>query len=812
MIRRDFLARSVKSLAAAGLMGRYSWAVKAGALSASETSPAPPEKVLPGTAPLTDTADLVFEMEDGIVEFLKKRTQEVPRERAQLWHWDYYSTATYEQSVAPHRERLRTITGAVDPRVSPAALEMIAGPEEAAEIARAQNYKVLEVRWRVFEPADFGQCGMQAEGLLLEPAGPAKARVVAIPDADWTPEMLIGLVDGVPAKAQFARRLAENGCQVLIPMLINRDDTFSGNPEIRMTNEPHREFVYRIAYELGRHIIGYEVQKVLAAVDWFGSRDPHGRIGVMGYGEGGLIAFYAAAFDSRISAAVVSGYFDERENVSAEPIYRNVWGLLREFGDAEIASLIAPRTLIVEACRGPEVNGPPAAANGRSNMACPVGRLSTPPIESVRREAARTREIFGPFGVGELVNGAWKYGANPRFQLIERDGGAGLPGGEETIAAFLVALGAQGPLAASDNSPQRVREGTDPQSRLHSQFDQMVSFTQGVAKRASERRAEFWSRADSSSQQRWFESTRPLRDEIWSEIFGRLPDPSIPPNVRTRLVYDTPKFLGYEVWMDVWPGVNNYGILLLPKNLKPGERRPCVVCQHGLEARAQEVADPGFDSQFYRQWGVSLANLGFVTYSPQNPFFGAERFRAIYHLGHPLKLQMFSFVLGQHQQLLNWLTQEPYIDPERIGFYGMSYGGKTAMRVPPLLDRYALDICSGDFNDLLWSMTDVDSRGVFPFDDSYDLYEFNAVNVINYSEMACLMAPRPYMAEHGWEDGGDPVKTNESIGGQFALVQHFYERMGIADRLAIEYFEGPHTINGKGTFEFLCKQLHLEPS
>jgi len=812
MIRRDFLARSVKSLAAAGLMGRYAWAAKAGALSASETSPAPPEKVLPGTAPLTDTADLVFEMEDGIVAFLKKRTQEVPRERAQLWHWDYYSTATYEQSVAPHRERLRTITGAVDPRVSPAALEMIADPEEAAEIARAQNYKVLEVRWRVFEPADFGQCGMQAEGLLLEPAGPVKARVVAIPDADWTPEMLIGLVDGVPAKAQFARRLAENGCQVLIPMLINRGDTFSGNPEIRMTNEPHREFVYRIAYELGRHIIGYEVQKVLAAVDWFASRDPHGRIGVMGYGEGGLIAFYAAAFDSRISAAVVSGYFDERENVSAEPIYRNVWGLLREFGDAEIASLIAPRTLIVEACRGPEVNGPPAAANGRSNMACPVGRLSTPPIESVRREAARTREIFGPFGVGELVNGAWKYGSNPRFQLIERDGGAGLPGGEETIAAFLVALGAQGPLAASGNSPQRVREGTDPQSRLHSQFDQMVSFTQGVAKRASERRAEFWSRADSSSQQRWFESTRPLRDEIWSEIFGRLPDPSIPPNVRTRLVYDTPKFLGYEVWMDVWPGVNNYGILLLPKNLKPGERRPCVVCQHGLEARAQEVADPGFDSQFYRQWGVSLANLGFVTYSPQNPFFGAERFRAIYHLGHPLKLQMFSFVLGQHQQLLNWLTREPYIDPERIGFYGMSYGGKTAMRVPPLLDRYALDICSGDFNDLLWSMTDVDSRGVFPFDDSYDLYEFNAVNVINYSEMACLMAPRPYMAEHGWEDGGDPVKTNESIGGQFALVQHFYERMGIADRLAIEYFEGPHTINGKGTFEFLCKQLHLEPS
>ena len=431
MIRREFLAKSAKSLAAAGLVRICSWATKAGAALPGATPSASSASVLPGTAPLTDAGDLVFEMEDGIVEFLRKRTKEVPQERAQLWHWDYYSAQAYEKSVAPHREHLRKIAGAVDPRVSPATLEIIAHPEQPAEVACGQNYKVLEVRWPVFDAVDFGLCGMHAEGLLLEPAGPAKAHIVAIPDADWTPEMLAGLVEGAPANAQFARRLAENGCQVLVPMLINRDDTFSGNPEIRMTNEPHREFIYRIAYELGRHIIGYEVQKILAGVDWFTSHDPKGRIGVMGYGEGGLIAFYAAALDSRIRATVVSGYFDERENVSAEPIYRNVWGLLREFGDAEIASLIAPRTLIVEACRGPEVNGPPAAVDGRSNMACPVGRLSTPKIESVRREADRARAIFAPLGVGELVQGLQKFGANPHFQLIEREGGTGLPGSED---------------------------------------------------------------------------------------------------------------------------------------------------------------------------------------------------------------------------------------------------------------------------------------------------------------------------------------------------------------------------------------------
>jgi hypothetical protein len=71
---------------------------------------------------------------------------------------------------------------------------------------------------------------MTAEGLLLEPERPPVARVVAIPDADWSPEMLAGLAPGADAKAQFARRLAENGCQVLVPVILDRNDTWSGFP------------------------------------------------------------------------------------------------------------------------------------------------------------------------------------------------------------------------------------------------------------------------------------------------------------------------------------------------------------------------------------------------------------------------------------------------------------------------------------------------------------------------------------------------------------------------------------------------------
>ena len=79
--------------------------------------------------------------------------------------------------------------------------------------------------------------------------------------------MVAGLAQ-IPPESQFARQAAQNRLQVLVPTLISREDTWSGNEELnRFTNQPHREWIYRQAFELGRHIIGYEVQKVLAAVE-----------------------------------------------------------------------------------------------------------------------------------------------------------------------------------------------------------------------------------------------------------------------------------------------------------------------------------------------------------------------------------------------------------------------------------------------------------------------------------------------------------------------------------------------------------------
>src|SRR5205823_12079866 len=126
--------------------------------------------------------------------------------RKQFWKTDYSSPEAYAKSVAPNRERLKTILGVVDRRLPP-AMEYVATTDQPALVTETERYRVYAVRWPVLP-------GVDAEGLLLEPTGKVVANVVAIPDADWTPEMIVGLAPGVSKESQFARRLAENGCRV----------------------------------------------------------------------------------------------------------------------------------------------------------------------------------------------------------------------------------------------------------------------------------------------------------------------------------------------------------------------------------------------------------------------------------------------------------------------------------------------------------------------------------------------------------------------------------------------------------------------
>ena len=746
-------------------------------------------QALHGTNPLTTERDLAAQMVEVLDGYVTNAVADSLEKRGMLWHRDYSSHEAYAESVEPNRERLKKQIGCLDERLPIEVLNYVATTKDATQIAADENYTVSRVRWQVFEE-------VEGEGLLLEPMHnvPVIAQVVALPDADWTPEMIAGVTDELPANAQFARRLAKAGCRVVVPLLINRADTYSGNSTLgAMTNQPHREFIYRMAYQLGRHIIGYEVQKVLSLVDWMSLSDVP--IGVIGYGEGGLIALQSAAVDTRIQATAVSGYFQSRQEVWREPIYRNVWGLLHEFGDAEIASLIAPRTLIVEASRGPEVAGPPPVRDGRGGAA--PGQLVSPPVDSVKAEFSRAHDFYQQLGSEDALH------------LVSTEDR--LPGSQETLTALLAGLGVEnGYIDGYHATASGTVDDFDYEARQKRQFMQLVNLTQRFLREAASRRKQFfWDKTDTSSLTQWEETCKDAKTYFWDDVIGRCPPPDVPANPRTRLIYDEPNWKGYEVVLDVWENVFAYGILLLPNDLQPGEQRPVVVCQHGLEGRPQDTADPRIAS-VYHSYAAQLADRGFITYAPQNPYIGQDAFRVIQRKANPIKWSLFSLIIRQHERTLDWLAELPFVDADRLGFYGLSYGGKTAMRVPAVLDRYACSICSADFNEWIVKNATFDSRYSYMFTGEYEMPEFDLGNTFNYGEMAGLIAPRPFMVERGHDDG---VAPDEWVAHEFAVIRRLYVQLGIADRTEIEFFDGGHQINSAGTFGFLHRHLNWpEPS
>jgi hypothetical protein len=319
-------------------------------------------------------------------------------------------------------------------------------------------------------------------------------------------------------------------------------------------------------------------------------------------------------------------------------------------------------------------------------------------------------------------------------------------------------------------------------------------------------RGEYWKKLDTSSLEKFEETIIPYRRDFSERVIGRWEIEPGPANPRTRLIYDEPKWLGYEVVLDVFDDVIAYGVLLVPKSDQPIRNRPCVVFQHGLEGRPSDTIVG--DHPAYHNVSARLAEEGYVVFAPQNLYLFNDRFRTLQRKSNLLGKTLFSTIIAQHQQIVRWLGERDEIDPKRIAFYGLSYGGKSAMRIPALVPEYCLSICSADFNDWVWKNASTSAPYSYVWTMEYEIFEFDLGRKFNYAEMAALIAPRPFMVERGHFDG---VAPDERVGLEYAKVRNLYAaRLKLPGRTEIEWFVGPHTIHGVGTLEFLGKHLQAD--
>lgn len=733
---------------------------------------------LPGTSLLEGTNDLSDAYLSGLDRFMLAETVRVCGERAA--RWDHAATEiggdaeAFGRFTATNRQALARLVGVRDARVAFDAPEPVATLTHSAVLGETPTHTLIEIRWPVLP-------GFFAEGLLLDPKSrPVRANVVHIPHAGRTPEQVLGLVPGGAEGAGFA--FPGDGVRMVLPIAVSRTKRMF---ESRMPNPhagqyggmpgkkvmPCREFVYRPAYTMGRHIIGYEVQEVLALVDWFARDAPGTPVRVEGWGDGGLVAFYAGALDPRIGETAVAGYFSDRSELWREPIDRNVFGLLSAFGDAEIATLIAPRRLEVITAPGPVET----VTRERGEGGAP-GRLTSPDAATAAREAERARRLARPFGGRAWLSVLPSAGARA---------GAGLDKGAARFAGAVRLPDAQ-------TREQRVIAGMD-------------GFSQQLLEDSPAVRRAFLSKLDFSSPEAYDRSAAPYRAYYRDEVMGHLTRPKLPPNPRSRLLYETGAYTCYEVLLDVFPDFALDGYLLLPKNIAPGERRPAVVAQHGRGGTpCTLLATDRGGRATYHAIALRLAEKGYVVFLPQNPYIFEDRCRQLQRKANPIKLSLYAVICAQYEQMFAWFATLPQIDLKRVAFIGQSYGGKTAVRVPPVMPEFCLSISTGDFNDGVTKMASTRYPFSFALWDEYEIFEFDFGNTFNYSDLASLMAPRPFMVQRGHADG---VAWDEFVGYEYALVRRNYAALKLSDRTVIDWFDGGHEIDVEAALAFFDRFL-----
>jgi len=770
--------------------------------------------ILPKTQPLTWEGDMSARMMDGAHKFIEDKIRESTGKRAKYWNRNFSSRSAYETSVDPNRKRFMKCIGVEDkskPLISYnifpetsyplVMMQRFSDYGDPEVIAETKSYRVYQVRWPVLNR-------VYGEGLLLEPKTKPVAYIIALPDADQTPEQLAGLSPGIPPHSQFARQLAENGFQVLIPVIISRKFIFEGTVD----QFTCRERISRQGFEMGRHIIGYEVQKVVSAVDWIKkSAGNEAKVGVAGYFEGGLIAFYSAAVDTRIDAVLVSGYFNNRQKIWEEPLYRNIWGLLNEFGDAEIASLIAPRPMVIEYSTIPEiieriekfVENPPMI-NGIPFTGY-KGTLRTPPFKDVQAEFQCIDQLVKP-------------GFQQRFLIYGKENNPVDFGSGSAMEKFTALLGVEPPVAISGDLPIDRRISFNPDDRQMRQVKEMEDHIQWLLRDSDYQREryflyklmpEFEKRPWSTkpyhqyySPDRFIEKAREYRKEFHEQFIGKYDEKMLPPNPQTRKMYDKERWTGYEVVLDVYPDLFAWGFILIPKDIKPGEKRPVVVVQHG-RSRVPQIMIEG-NSTGYNDVAAKLADKGFIVFAPHNLYRGEDLYRWLSRKANALGKNLFSFIVSQHDQILQWMGSLPYVDKSRIGFYGLSFGGASAMRLPAILKGYSLSICSGDFSDWTRRIVDSHTPDTYLKSNEWEIPCFNMGNHFSYAEMAYLIFPRPFMVERGHDD---LVQPDSWVGYEYAKVKYLYDQFNCGDKTEIEFFNGGHSMRCEGTIDFLKKHL-----
>ncbi len=370
-----------------------------------------------------------------------------------------------------------------------------------------------------------------------------------------------------------------------------------------------------------------------------------------------------------------------------------------------------------------------------------------------------------------------------------------LPASTTSILCFIFLL------ITFSTSGQDYQPGTaeyeDERNKTYA--DQLENYLRSyLTDQYEDRAAAAWNR-DYSSIDAFTRSVRHNRDR-WESIVVK------PPVLRVsgpleRKPY-TIEGIGGE-WLELPLGaITAQAFLAFPQEASEQNPAPIIIVQHGIGS----TPETPFRDGAYHTYAKALLQAGFAVLVPFNLRSVDSRNR-IERLCRLADISLPGIELVRVQHLLDIVLQDPRVDAEQVGMWGVSLGGLATMFWMPLEPRIKAGIVSAWFNHRRNKMVIPDARYSCFLETKEDHAFFTGwLTEFTDSDVTSLICPRPLQIQHGKADG---IAHWPQVIEEFDVAKTHYEKLQIGDRIELIIHEGGHEAVVDNGIAFLRKWLNI---
>jgi dienelactone hydrolase len=286
------------------------------------------------------------------------------------------------------------------------------------------------------------------------------------------------------------------------------------------------------------------------------------------------------------------------------------------------------------------------------------------------------------------------------------------------------------------------------------------------------------------------------------KVLGPFPSEKPPLEPRVLSEEDCGSYVRKKVSIQVQAGDRMPAYLLVPK--KRTGRVPAIICFYGTTSGAGKETTvglsgrkPGTPPHRNNAFAIDMVEAGFVAFAPDYLRDG-ERIkpgRRPYDTTDFYEEFPGWSIVGKdvwdNMRAIDYLQTLDFVDPDRIGMAGHSYGGHSTIFAAALDSRIQAIVANGPVSDFLhhgmhWGVPKgAGNSQSLPGMRPYVLDHTLAIPVTFY-EFTSLIAPRPLLVGQAVSERRPMEEEN------YAAVTAVYRGFGVSERVRFHWYAGEH--------------------